>query len=106
MACTRTHARPLPGSRGWLRPGDGLLSALGCPSTVKEHPKILSRRRLWRRWPSVSAVLSLGRPAQRTPGRISQGTQIKVAQTNTGWHRQAVFLAPDSPSRGWRINAA
>jgi hypothetical protein len=34
--------------------------------------------------PASAPGLSLGRPAQRTPGLISQGTQIKVAQMNTG----------------------
>ncbi len=40
-----------------------------------------SMRRLRRRWPGVIGGLSLGRPARRTPGHSTPGTQVKTAHT-------------------------
>ena len=49
--------------------------------SVAESCLTRSRRRLRRRWPGVSAGLSLERPARRTPGRAWQDTQINAAQS-------------------------
>ena len=62
-----------------------------------------------RRWPDVSAGLSLGRPAQRTPGRTPTGSRIKTAELIRHAHRcrsQPSASPPMSGSRRWRPGRA
>ena len=52
-----------------------------------------------RRWPGVSAGLSLWRPAQRTPGHTSKSTRIKMAQRASAGTALAVLPGRELPSQ-------
>jgi hypothetical protein len=59
-----------------------VISALDSPQVAESSRTSDQERRLRRRWPGVSAPGSaLGGPPGRTPGRITQNSQIKAAHT-------------------------
>src|SRR6266568_131541 len=103
-------------------PEAGLLTALGdlterCPACLGASSSVecrtaefsrsfrSSRRRARRRWPVVSAGLSLGGPPSARRATHHRGHSDQDGSTGTGRvpARGPVFLAPDCPARGHRV---